>query len=63
MVPDDNGDDDDDDNDNGDDDDGCDDEWFEFCRCEIWFFFIASNLQIAIIILITFSGQFACGWI
>ena len=26
-------------------------------------FFIASNLQIAIIILITFSGQFACGWI
>ena len=26
-------------------------------------FFIASNLQIAIIILITFLGQFACGWI
>ena len=20
---------------NDDDDDGCDDEWFEFCRCEI----------------------------
>ena len=25
-------------------------------------FFIASNLQIEIIILITFLGQFACGW-
>ena len=60
MVPDDNGD--DDDNDNSDDDVGCDNEWFEFCRCEIWLI-IASNLQIEIIILITFSGQFACGWI
>ena len=58
MVHDDNGDGDD----NGDDDDGCDDEWFEFCRCEIWLI-IASNLQIEIILLITFSGQFACGWI
>ena len=33
MVPDDNGD--DDDNDDSDDDVGCDNEWFEFCRCEI----------------------------
>ena len=49
--------------DNNDDDDGCDDEWFDFYRYEIWFFFIASNLQIEIIILITFLGQFACAWI